>query len=541
MGRVRVGRASAGLFGSCGAGVLLCAASLAGLGFLPAAPAGAATTPTETNTSYAIVDAAGGVMTWGGAGYSGDTIGVALTKPIVGAAADPTGGYWLVASDGGIFDFGGAPYEGSTGATRLNKPIVGMAPTPDGGGYWLVASDGGIFNFGDAGYFGSTGATPLNKPIVGMAATPDGKGYWLVASDGGIFTFGDAGYFGSTGATRLNKPIVGMAATGDGKGYWLVASDGGIFTFGDAPYYGSAGGSPLNSPIVGMSATPDGKGYWLVGADGGIFTYGDAGYSGSAQSPLHPPLFPNVFSVPIAPVVAIIPDAPGTSATHHGALRVAFEGDSLALYEAQYTTGTSPPYQVDDGAAPGCGLTNGAPLKPWSNPGAVYTDPEACALWAQQLQWVTSRFHPDVSVLQAGYWESQDRLFGGAFTTMANSAYAAYIQNNLNQAVNILHSDGGAVILETSPYYNDGTPNDLVAMYNQIVHTVASEYPTFVSVLDTYSILDPGGAYATVVNGVVARTTDGVHLTQAGVVDLVVPPLNQLIASVGQAVYNGVS
>ena len=120
-------------------------------------------------------------------------------------------GYWLVASDGGVFSFGGAKFFGSTGGMALTKPIVAAAATPTGRGYWLVASDGGVFAFGDAGFFGSTGGMALTKPIVAAAATRTGRGYWLVASDGGVFAFGDAGFFGSTGAIALKKPIVSMA------------------------------------------------------------------------------------------------------------------------------------------------------------------------------------------------------------------------------------------------------------------------------------------------------------------------------------------
>jgi hypothetical protein len=496
-------------------------------------------TSLENNSAYAIIDAAGGVMTFGGAGFYGDTLSIALNKPIVGAAADPTGGYWLVASDGGIFAFGGAQFWGSTGGIKLNQPIVGMAATPDGGGYWLVASDGGIFAFGDAIFSGSTGNIHLNKPIVGMAATPDGGGYWLVASDGGIFAFGDAIFSGSTGNIHLNKPIVGMAATPSGGGYWLVASDGGIFTFGNAPFAGSMGGTPLAAPIVGMSATPDGGGYFLVGSDAGLFTFGDAVYSGSAESPLHPPLFPVDFSAPIPPVVTIMPDAPGPQATHQGQLRVAFTGDSLALFEAQYTAQTDPPYAIDNGAAPGCGITNGADLRPWSDPTSIYTDPAACALWALQLQWVTSRYHPDVSVLQVGYWEAQDRLYDGSYQTLANQDYASYIESNLEQAVDILHSDGAAVIISNSPLFNDGTPADLVDAFNAIVATVADQDSSFVTVLNTYNLLDPNGTYTTDVNGVVARTPDGVHITQAGVQDVLDGTLDQMINSVGPPIYNG--
>jgi hypothetical protein len=499
--------------------------------------AGAATKPAPTNSSYGIVDAAGGVMTFGGAAYDGDTIGYSLAKPIVGATTNPDGGYWLVASDGGIFAYGGAQFWGSTGGIHLNKPIVGMAATASGGGYWLVASDGGIFAYGDAPFYGSTGALTLNKPIVGMAATADGGGYWLVASDGGIFAYGDAPFYGSTGAIHLNKPIVGMAATAGGGGYWLVASDGGIFAYGDAPFYGSTGGLTLNQPIVGMAATPGGGGYWLVAQDAGVFTYGDAQFSGSAQSPLHPPLFPPMLSNPIPAAVTIMNEATGPQAAHAGGLRVAFTGDSLALYEGEYMQQLSL-YGVDNGAAAGCGFTNGAAAIEWSDPGPIYIDSAACAFWADQLQWVVSRFHPDVTVIQTGYWESQIRQFDGNWETLANSDYANYIQSNLEAAVQIAHSDGGAVVLSTSPYFADRTPDDLVDAYNSLVEGVAAAHP-YVSVDDVHSDLDPGGTYQTVIDGIVARGVDGVHITQGAVDDLIAPALNQIIENVGNPVYAG--
>ncbi|MGH9164111.1 MAG: hypothetical protein ACRDZW_01180, partial [Acidimicrobiales bacterium] len=190
-------------------------------------------------------------------------------------------GYRLVASDGGIFAFGGAGFFGSTGAIKLNRPIVGAAATPSGRGYWLVASDGGIFAFGDAGFFGSGGGTAQPRPIVGMASTPTGKGYWLVASDGGVFPFGDAAFLGSTRGTPLVRPIVAIAPSPSGRGYRLVASDGGIFAYGDAGFFGSTGALRLNKPIVGMASSPSGRGYWLVASDGGIFAFGDAVFVGS--------------------------------------------------------------------------------------------------------------------------------------------------------------------------------------------------------------------------------------------------------------------
>ncbi|MHB1536806.1 MAG: N-acetylmuramoyl-L-alanine amidase [Acidimicrobiales bacterium] len=206
---------------------------------------------------------AGAVLSFGTAGNFGSLSGQNLNQPIVGMAADPTGGgYWLVAADGGVFSFGDAGFYGSMGGQNLNQPIVGMAADPTGGGYWLVAADGGVFSFGDAGFYGSMGGQPLNRPVVGMA--PDGAtgGYWMVASDGGIFSFG-APFLGSAGALMLNRPVVGMAADPAGDGYWLAASDGGIFTFGGAPFEGSGAATPVAQPVVGIAGAGP-TGYWLV-------------------------------------------------------------------------------------------------------------------------------------------------------------------------------------------------------------------------------------------------------------------------------------
>ena len=63
-----------------------------------------------------------------------------------------------------------------------------------------------------------------------------------------------------------------------------------------------------------------------------------------------------------------MPDIAGPQAAHQGRLRVAFAGDSLGFYEGEYALGTNPPYFIDNGAAPGCGFTNGGTLLPWSQP-----------------------------------------------------------------------------------------------------------------------------------------------------------------------------
>jgi hypothetical protein len=219
---------------------------------------------------------------------------VALSRPIVGIAATPTGhGYWLLGADGGVFSFGDATFRGSTGNLRLHAPALQMASTSDGRGYDFVAGDGGIFTFGDAAFHGSTGNLPLVRPVVGMASTPNGGGYWLVATDGGIFAFGNAHFYGSTGSLHLSQPVVGMAPTLSGHGYWLLSADGGVFPFGDATFHGSGAGRTGGSRAVGIVATGDGRGYWIVLANGQVLSNGDAASIGGPSTAATPTSDPN--------------------------------------------------------------------------------------------------------------------------------------------------------------------------------------------------------------------------------------------------------
>jgi hypothetical protein len=67
---------------------------------------------------------------------------------------------------------------------------------------------------------------------------------------------------------------------------------------------------------------------------------------------------------------------------------------------------------------------------------------------------------------------------------------------------------------------------------------VAAQYP-YVSIDDLFTVLDPNGAFSKVVDGLTARSADGVHITQAAVDTLIEPALNQIIANVAGAVYAG--
>ena len=160
--------------------------------------------------------------------------------------------YWLFTNHGRVIPLGNAKFYGDLSHIALSKPIIGSVATPTGKGYYMVAADGGVFSFGDAKFHGSTGNLRLNAPVTGLVPNADNSGYWLVASDGGIFAF-HAPFRGSMGGAHLNRPINGMVRFGNG--YLMVASDGGVFDFSNKHFYGSLAGQLLPAPVVSIAAS----------------------------------------------------------------------------------------------------------------------------------------------------------------------------------------------------------------------------------------------------------------------------------------------
>ncbi len=138
-------------------------------------------------------------------------------------------------------------------------------------------------------------------------------------------------------------------------------------------------------------------------------------------------------------------------------------------------------------------------------------------------------------MLQAGFWEVQPTLVNGAYVSLDDPDDASTIAANLAQAVAILHSTGAQVVVNTAPFYGDGTPDWAVDDYNWLARSVAADQPSFASTLDVNGVLCPSGTYQEYVNGVQARSTDGVHLTVAGV-GLIDPAMIPLVSSVATRV-----
>ena len=177
-----------------------------------------------------------------------------------------------------------------------------------------------------------------------------------------------------------------------------------------------------------------------------------------------------------------------------------------------------------------CRTTPAQGVNPW---------PTAWKAWVGQLR-------PNVVVLLAGRWEVADWDFLGRRTNILHSAFATYVQHQLERAVRIGTSTGAKMILMTAPCFVPGelangaaVPEDSLARieaYNRVVETVGREFPQSVTVQDLFSLSCPGGHYTPTLDGRPFRA-DGVHyMVAAGTgSDLLAPSILPLWEQLGHA------
>jgi lysophospholipase L1-like esterase len=291
-------------------------------------------------------------------------------------------------------------------------------------------------------------------------------------------------------------------------------------------------GRTLSAPIEGIAATPSGLGYTLVASDGGVFTFGDATFEGSDVNPSEPPMEPSVFSDQDPKVVGVVYLSSGRSDTSTGQIKVSYFGDSLAWLDELYSNSIASTYDVSvaDAATPGCGVAGDGELSTGTS-GAT-DPPQACASWYQRMWQALASEHPDVVVIESGYWESQSHLWNGSWVTLTDSSsYASAVEDNLADLIALIKSYDAVPVLLTSPYYGDGTSNAEVDAWNDIVDAVATS--TGSTVLDLRALIDRNDSYSDSVDGVTVRTSDGVHLTSQGVTVVIDPWLLPALSRIG--------
>jgi peptidoglycan/LPS O-acetylase OafA/YrhL len=248
-------------------------------------------------------------------------------------------------------------------------------------------------------------------------------------------------------------------------------------------------------------------------------------------------------TLPATPIADAVPPAYATSPT-----RVLLVGDSQALtlgigLEAAVD---AHPKRYDDlhllnEGILGCGVADGttgeqsggtfivgAPCTPDPEsakcpPGGVFGPNQnvPCQSWAAAwTDWVT-QLQPNVVVLLAGGGEILDRLYDGHMTNILHPAFAAYVERQLQKAVQIATARGARMVFMTKPCQSTGEqpngapwPQDSAARqaaYNSLLRTVAAQHAGHVFVQDLNAYVCPGGSYAEDLDGVPVRESDGSH------------------------------
>jgi hypothetical protein len=221
-----------------------------------------------------------------------------------------------------------------------------------------------------------------------------------------------------------------------------------------------------------------------------------------------------------------------TALAHAGAfgrhpIRVLLLGDSIAL-----TLGLG--LAVDSKPAYGVTISNHSTLGCDLDPtlaiytsGAIGPATPGCREWKALWPFLTAYVHPEVVALGIGRWEVSNHYYDGQWVHVGDDIWDDHVESDLRQAISIFTTFGAKVVLFTMPFIDpnqrqaSGLPyseNDesRARQFNQLVYAVARQDPKHVTVINLNRMLAPHGIYTSTVDGVVARWSDGVHVTIAG-------------------------
>ena len=243
-------------------------------------------------------------------------------------------------------------------------------------------------------------------------------------------------------------------------------------------------------------------------------------------STLHPPR-PATFElaaseppIPSEPIVEPTADAP----------RVAIFGDSTALRTGfglrgwGWTTGQID--MRDGGAEVGCPLGRGGAVD------FVVTRIESepmCSEWPARWGMLVAREHLDAAVIEIGPWDVTDRKLEGSdtWTHIGEQSYDAFLEKEMNLAVDVLSADGALVVWLTSPQIEfgrelTGIPKDhpisdpaRMRRLNELIAKVDAER-------DEMAVIDLAGHLRSLPGGEMDPTLrpDGTHFSEDASVDL---------------------
>ncbi len=207
-------------------------------------------------------------------------------------------------------------------------------------------------------------------------------------------------------------------------------------------------------------------------------------------------------------------------------VRLLMIGDSLAItMSVGLATGSvhHDGVQVIDDGVFGCDYDT----VPAYSQGQLVIPYNSCLQWRTLYAGDIAQYHPDVVGLLTGRWTITDRVVDGATVHVGQPAWDDHVVAEYEEIVGFLAARGVKVVLFNLPYFDppqeapDGSPYpedrpDRVVAFNRDLARVATAEHGKVTLVDLNAILCPHGRFQTVVDGVVARWPDGVHITVPG-------------------------
>ena len=244
----------------------------------------------------------------------------------------------------------------------------------------------------------------------------------------------------------------------------------------------------------------------------------------------------------VAPATAAAPSGPagarsGLTPADHARLesagafsghpvRLLMIGDSLAItMSVGLATGSvrHDGVQVIDDGVFGCDYDT----SPAYSQGQLVIPYNSCLQWRTLYAGDIAQYHPDVVGLLTGRWTITDRVVDGATVHVGQPAWDDHVVAEYEDIVGFLATRGVKVVLFNLPYFDppqeapDGSAfpedrPDRVTAFNRDLARVATAERGRVTLVDLNAILCPHGRFQTVVDRVVARWPDGVHITVPG-------------------------
>jgi peptidoglycan/LPS O-acetylase OafA/YrhL len=222
-------------------------------------------------------------------------------------------------------------------------------------------------------------------------------------------------------------------------------------------------------------------------------------------------------------------------------VRILIVGDSMAGSLGVGLTAVAARYgaEILNEGSPGCSLAEADQVKVlwFVNPPGIPCQAGNPNGVIDTYRSLIRQFDPDVVVYLARS-DTLDTELDGTWQHLGEPTFDFWAEARYDEAITALSARGAHVVLLTTPYYDsgempDGSPwpeNDpsRVVIDNKLLAASARLDRGKASVFDLGSLLSPGHQFATTVDGVTARCSDGVHLTVAGgelVADTLLPKL----------------